>query len=80
MKFQNLFLNIVVDHVVYPLHEIINQSLESRKFPKNLSFLPLNQFLKKAIEIKWKTAEKNWFTAWATGIGTQLSNNPKSNR
>lgn len=47
MKFQNLFLNIVVDHVAYTLHEIINQSLESRKFPEKLKFSTTKPIFKK---------------------------------
>lgn len=76
MKFQNLLLNIVVDHVAYPLHEIINQSLESRKFPEKLKFSTTKPIFKKGNRNKME----NCFTAWATGIGTRLSTNPKSNR
>lgn len=47
MKFQNLFFNIVVDHVAYPLHEIINQSLESRKFREKLKFSTTKPIFKK---------------------------------
>lgn len=72
MKFQNLLLNIVVDHIAYPLHEIINQSLKSRKFPEKLKFSSIKTIFKKDDRNKME----NCFTVWATGIGTQLSTNP----
>lgn len=37
-----------IDHKAYPLHEIVNQSLEFGKFPDNVKFSIIKQIFKKS--------------------------------